>query len=173
MDLRKIKTLIELVENSGVAELEVREGEESVRITRHGALTPSTAIPMTVPVPMSQYLAHPQPTQLPAASVQQSGQTVSTPGTTGEAEPTPPQETPHHIVRSPMVGTFYRSASPGAKPFVEVGQTVRQGQTICIIEAMKMLNQIESDANGVIAEILVDNEQPVEFDQPLFAIAPT
>lgn len=173
MDLRKIKTLIELVENSGVAELEVREGEESVRITRHGASSQSSAIPMTVPVPMAHYLAHPQPMQQPAASNQPSDQGISSPRPTGEAESSALQETPHHIVRSPMVGTFYRAASPGAKPFVEVGQTVRQGQTVCIIEAMKMLNQIESDANGVIAEILVDNEQPVEFDQPLFTIVPT
>lgn len=173
MDLRKIKTLIELVESSDVAELEVREGEESVRISRHSTSTQSGAMPMTLPVPMAHYLAHPQPMQPPAAHNLPSGQGVSPSSPTSEPEQSPLQETPHHIVRSPMVGTFYRSASPGAKPFVEVGQTVRQGQTICIIEAMKMLNQIESDANGVISEILVDNEQPVEFDQPLFTIVPT
>lgn len=173
MDLRKIKTLIELVENSGVAELEVREGEESVRIARHSKSTSPATMPITVPVPMSPYLTHPQQMHVPPASTQPLGQAPSAPSATADAEQGSLQEAPHHIVRSPMVGTFYRSASPGAKPFVEVGQTVRQGQTICIIEAMKMLNQIESDANGVIAEILVDNEQPVEFDQPLFVIAPT
>ena len=173
MDLRKIKTLIELVESSGVAELEVKEGEESVRITRHGTPTPH-GVPMSVPVPMPHYVAAPQhqpqessppATRAPAA---QSAALAETPGTESNAE----AEAKHHIVRSPMVGTFYRAASPGAKPFVEVGQTVRQGQTVCIIEAMKMLNQIEADCDGMIVEILIENGQPVEFDQPLFVIAP-
>jgi acetyl-CoA carboxylase biotin carboxyl carrier protein len=147
MDLRKIKTLIELVEESGISELEVKEGEESVRISRH------VAAPMPPPVP----IAAPAPPPVPAAP------------------PAPPAAKPAasgHVIKAPMVGTFYRSPSPGAKAFVEVGQTVRQGQTLCIIEAMKMLNQIEADRAGVIAEILVENETPVEFDQPLFVIDP-
>lgn len=152
MDLRKIKTLIELVEQSGISELEVREGEESVRISRQ-----------TAPV---QYVATaPAPAALPAAAPAAVAAPVAAP-----AAPAEPAKPKGHIVRSPMVGTFYRSPSPGAKSFVEVGQTVKVGQTLCIIEAMKMLNQIECDRAGVVIEILVDNERPVEFDQPLFVI---
>ena len=150
MDLRKIKTLIDLVEQSGIAELEVKEGEESVRIARHS--------PATGP----QFFAMPQ---APAAAA--SAPALAAPAASAEkAAPSIKK----HFVRAPMVGTFYRSPSPGAKAFVEVGQTVKQGQTLCIIEAMKMLNQIEADKNGVIAEILVENGQPVEFDQPLFVV---
>lgn len=153
MDLRKIKTLIELVEQSGISELEVREGEESVRISRQAA-------------PAVQYLAAP-PAAAPAMPVA---------APTAAAIPAPAaasasaQPDNRHVVRAPMVGTFYRAPSPGAKAFVEVGQTVKAGQVLCIIEAMKMLNQIETDKAGVIAEILAENEKPVEFDQPLFVI---
>jgi acetyl-CoA carboxylase biotin carboxyl carrier protein len=157
VDLRKIKTLIDLVEQSGVSELEVKEGEESVRISRY-----------PTGQHMPQFYAAPQmaaPAAAPAA--------IAAPTATAAA---PAAEKPaaaassKHVLKSPMVGSFYRAPSPGAKNFVEVGQTVKQGQTLCIIEAMKMLNQIESDKSGVIAEILVENGQPVEFDQPLFAI---
>ena len=148
MDLRKIKTLIELVEQSGISELEVKEGEESVRISRqiqpvHYALPPA---PVAAPV-----AAAPAAVAAPVA-------------------PAAPAKPSGHVVRAPMVGTFYRTPSPGAKAFVEVGQTVKLGQTLCIIEAMKMLNQIESDRAGVVVDILVENERPVEFDQPLFVI---
>lgn len=146
MDLRKIKTLIDLLQESGVAEIEVKEGEESVRISRHGAggpPTPTYFVPPSAPAPA--------PAAKPAA-------------------PAAPAVDNRHTVKAPMVGTFYRAPSPGAKPFVEVGQTVKQGQTLCVVEAMKMLNQIESDKSGVIAAILVENETPVQFDQPLFII---
>ncbi|MDB5969800.1 MAG: acetyl-CoA carboxylase biotin carboxyl carrier protein [Hydrocarboniphaga sp.] len=151
MDLRKIKTLIELVEQSGISELEVKEGEESVRISRqtqplHYALPPALPAPVAAPAPAA-----------PAA--------VAAP-----VAPAAPPKPSGYVVRAPMVGTFYRTPSPGAKAFVEVGQTVKVGQTLCIIEAMKMLNQIESDRAGVVVDILVENERPVEFDQPLFVI---
>lgn len=148
MDLRKIKTLIDLVEQSGISELEVREGEESVRISRQS------------PAPL-QYLAAPPP----AAIAPPAPAPAAAP-----AAPAAPAVDTRHIVKAPMVGTFYRSPSPGAKPFVEVGQTVKAGQVLCIIEAMKMLNQIESDKAGVVVQIIAENEKPVEFDQPLFAI---
>jgi len=149
VDLRKIKTLIELVEQSGISELEVKEGEESVRISRQ---IQAAAMPM-MPAPVA--------TIAPAA--------VAAPAIAAPAPAEKPKDS-RHVVRSPMVGTFYRAPSPGAKSFVEVGQTVKVGQTLCIIEAMKMLNQIESDRAGVVAEVLTDNERPVEFDQPLFVI---
>lgn len=152
MDLRKIKTLIDLVEQSGISELEVREGEESVRIARHTAAAPV------------QYFAAPQQGAAPVAPA-----AAAAPVTAAPAVEKPKADN-RHIVRAPMVGTFYRSPSPGAKSFVEVGQTVKAGQVLCIIEAMKMLNQIESDKAGVIAEIVAENEKPVEFDQPLFVI---
>jgi acetyl-CoA carboxylase biotin carboxyl carrier protein len=151
MDIRKIKKLIELVEESGVAELEITEGEESVRINRYSAQ----------PAPM-QYAPQPQqaPQQAPAAPASQPA---------ASAEPAS-EEISGHVVRSPMVGTFYESPSPDAKPFVTVGSRVNAGETLCIIEAMKMMNQIEADKSGVVKQILVDNEEPVEFDQPLFVI---
>ena len=158
MDLRKIKTLIDLVEQSGISELEVREGEESVRISRNTG-------------PVTQYLnapGYPAPAPVAAPAAAPAPAAVAAPA--APAAPAKPAVDTRHILRSPMVGTFYRSPSPGAKSFVEVGQTVKAGQTLCIIEAMKMLNQIESDKSGVIAEILVENERPVEFDQPLFVI---
>ncbi len=161
MDLRKIKTLIDLVEESGISELEVKEGEESVRISRlppAGTQGPQYFLPQQQP----QYAPPPAaPSAAPAAA-------AAAPA----AAPAAPKVDNRHVVKSPMVGTFYRSPSPGAKAFVEVGQTVKQGQTLCIIEAMKMLNQIEADRSGVIAEIVADNEKPVEFDQPLFIIDP-
>jgi acetyl-CoA carboxylase biotin carboxyl carrier protein len=160
MDLRKIKTLIELLEQSGIAELEVKEGEESVRIARH---------PTGTPGPMMHY-ALPQMPAPPAAAAPAPAPAAS--GAAKSAADKILNVTRGHIVKSPMVGTFYRAPSPGAKAFVEVGQTVRQGQTLCIIEAMKMLNQIEADASGTIAEIMVENEQAVQFDQPLFVIDP-
>jgi acetyl-CoA carboxylase biotin carboxyl carrier protein len=159
MDLRKIKTLIDLVAESGISELEVKEGEESVRISR----MPSGGLPA------QQFFLPPQATQTappaPATAPAASAPAVA-------AAPTPKAADNRHVVKSPMVGTFYRAPSPGAKSFVEVGQTVKQGQTLCIIEAMKMLNQIEADRAGVIAEIVAENEKPVEFDQPLFIIDP-
>ncbi len=150
MDLRKIKTLIELVEQSGISELEVREGEESVRISRQTAPAPVHYLPAPT-------AAAPPPPQAVAAAPAPAAAEAPKPDT-------------RHIVRAPMVGTFYRAPSPGAKAFVDVGQTVKAGQALCIIEAMKMLNQIEADKSGVVVEVLVDNESPVEFDQPLFVI---
>lgn len=152
MDLRKLKTLIELVESSGIAELEISEGEERVRITRSGG---ATAHPVYAPVPQPAAV---QPVAVPAAVAP----AVATPAETAVAE--------GHVVKSPMVGTFYRAASPGAKSFVDVGQNVNAGETLCIIEAMKLLNEIEADKAGVIKAILVENGQPVEFGQPLFII---
>ncbi len=148
MDLRKLKTLIELVEASGIAELEITEGEEKVRISRLGAASGQA---MYAPQPM-QYQVMPAPA--PAAP----------------ATPAPPAAPEGHIIKSPMVGTFYRASSPGATSFVELGQDVKEGQTLCIIEAMKLLNEIESDKAGLVKQILVENGQPVEYGQPLFII---
>jgi acetyl-CoA carboxylase biotin carboxyl carrier protein len=150
MDLRKIKTLIDLVQQSGIAELEITEGEEKVRISRTGmpgAYIPQPMAPTTMVLPpeLGGGAAAPAPAAAPA-------------------------EPAGHNLKSPMVGTFYRSPSPGSPPFVEVGQTVTKGQTLCIIEAMKLLNEIESDAAGVVKAILVENGQPVEYGQPLFVI---
>ena len=164
MDLRKIKTLIELLEQSGIAELEVKEGEESVRIARHPTGSGAHLMHYAPPLPMPQPVQAPPPAAAPAAPAAPRGEK--------SAAEKILSVTKGHIVKSPMVGTFYRAPSPGAKAFVEVGQTVKQGQTLCIIEAMKMLNQIEADASGVVSEILVENEQAVQFDQPLFVIEP-
>ena len=150
MDLRKIKTLIELVQQSGIAELEITEGEEKVRISRNGNNTPFMQ-PMT-----------PTSMMLPANLIP--AMPVAVPGAAIPAEPA------GHTLKSPMVGTFYRSPSPGTPSFVEIGQTVAKGQTLCIIEAMKLLNEIESDASGVVKAILTENGQPVEYGQPLFII---
>lgn len=152
MDLRKLKKLIDLVEESGIAELEVTEGEEKVRIVKHNAppiqhgyaaqqATPAAALPVVAVSP-------------PAATA-----------TAVEAE-----RVEGHIVKAPMVGTFYRSASPGSDPFVEIGSTIKAGETLCIIEAMKLLNEIESDHTGTIKAILVENGQPVEYGEPLFIV---
>ena len=143
MDLRKIKTLIELVENSGIAELEIKEGEEFVRISRS-----SSAV--------QHVYAAPQHHAAPVAAA--------------AAAPATPAAPEGHVVKSPMVGSFYRSPSPGAKAFVDIGQTVSAGDTLCIIEAMKLLNEIEADHSGVIKAILVESGQAVEFGQPLFII---
>lgn len=151
MDLRKLKTLIDLVQQSGIAELEITEGEEKVRISRFGA----PGAPMMMP--------QPQPMAMPATTMPVE---LAEPA----AEALAPAEVESHAVKSPMVGTFYRSATPGAKAFVEVGQTVKTGDTVCIIEAMKLLNEIEADRDGVIKAILVENGQPVEYGQPLFVI---
>jgi acetyl-CoA carboxylase biotin carboxyl carrier protein len=148
MDLRKLKTLIELVESSGIGELEIQEGEERVRITRGvapgaasaPAATYATAAPIAAPAPAAE-------------------------------APALPAESEGHLVRSPMVGTFYRATSPGAKPFVEVGDSVQVGDTLCIIEAMKLMNEIEADKAGVVKQVLAENGQPVEYGQPLVVIA--
>ena len=152
MDLRKLKTLIELVETSGIAELEIQEGEERVRITRASAA--ATGAP-----PAALHTTH---HHAAAASA-----TLPATGPAVEAAPAEPEG---HLVKSPMVGTFYRSATPGSKPFVEVGDRVEEGGTLCIIEAMKLMNEIESDKAGVVKAILTENGQPVEFGQPLFVI---
>ncbi|GAB4257701.1 MAG: acetyl-CoA carboxylase biotin carboxyl carrier protein [Methylomicrobium sp.] len=150
MDIRKIKKLIEIIEESDIAELEISEGEESVRISRYS----SAAAP--VAYAPAQFAA-PAASPAPAASAP------------AAAEPTE-KKISGHAVKSPMVGTFYRSASPGAKPFVDIGQAVQAGDTLCIIEAMKILNQIEADKSGTVTQVLVENGQPVEYDQPLFVI---
>lgn len=147
MDIRKIKKLIELLEASDVSEIEIHEGEESVRISRQGAgMVPMVAT--AAPVAATPAAAVPEAHAAPAA------------------EPEPPK----HTVNSPMVGTFYRAPSPGAKAFVDVGQKVAAGDTLCIIEAMKILNQIESDKAGTVTKVLVENGDPVEYNQPLFVI---
>jgi acetyl-CoA carboxylase biotin carboxyl carrier protein len=148
MDLRKLKKLIDLVEESGIAELEITEGEEKVRIAR--VIAGNQPVYMHAPMP-----APTVPVAPPAAAA---------PAETAPAEPE------GHVVRSPMVGTFYRAPSPGAKAFAEVGQSVSAGDTLCIIEAMKLLNEIEADQGGVIKAILVENGQPVEYGEPLFII---
>ena len=152
MDLRKLKTLIELVEGSGIAELEISEGEERVRITR------------TVAAGQQMYSSASQHMMASAHAP------VIAVAAAAPVEAAKPAVAEGHVVKSPMVGTFYRSASPGSKPFVDVGQNVNSGDTLCIIEAMKLLNEIDSDQAGVIKAILVENGQPVEFGQPLFVI---
>ena len=156
MDVRKIQKLISLLEGSDVAEIEIKDGEDSVRISR---LNSGMVMPTVMQQPQHFYappMAAAAPA--PAAAAPAAVETASAALPTG------------HVVESPMVGTFYRSSSPGAKPFAEVGQSVKVGDTLCIIEAMKMLNQIQSDKTGVIKAILVENEQPVEFGQPLFIV---
>ena len=149
MDIRKVKKLIELLEESGVAEIEIHEGEESVRISRQSAAAAPMPYPMMVPAPAAAPSAAPAPAaEAPAEAAIPAG----------------------HTVNSPMVGTFYRAPSPGASAFVEVGSRVNVGDTLCIIEAMKMLNQIEADKAGVIKAVLVENAEPVEYGQALFVI---
>jgi len=147
MDLRKVKKLIDLVSESGIAELEITEGEETVRISRYGQMPP-------------QAMMYPQ---------QQSFMPAAAPAAI-EAAPVVAAQPDGHTVKSPMVGTFYRASAPGSKNFVEVGQSVTAGDTLCIIEAMKLLNEIEADQNGVIKAILIENGQPVEYGEPLFII---
>jgi len=149
MDLRKLKKLIDLVQESGIAELEITEGEEKVKIVKGGHVSVSAAAPV-------QVVAAPEPRATAAVA------------------PAPAADAPAgqegHVVKAPMVGTFYRSPSPDAKAFVEVGQAVKEGDTICIIEAMKLMNEIEADAGGTVKAILVENGQPVEYGQPLFIL---
>lgn len=149
MDLRKLKKLIDLVQESGISELEVTEGEEKVRIAKQLTAAP---VAHQVYAAAPSAVAAPMPAAAPVAA---------------STEPALPEG---HIVKSPMVGTFYRASSPDAKAFVEIGDTVKEGQTLCIIEAMKLLNEIESDASGVVKAILIENGQPVEFGEPLFVI---
>jgi len=153
MDLRKLKTLIDLVAESGIAEIEVTEGEDKVRIVKHAPTVVAAA-----PPPMQTVLAG----------------AASAPGSAAPGAPVIAEAAPEpargNVVKSPMVGTFYRSPSPGAKAFVELGQAVKPGDTLCIIEAMKLLNEIEAEVAGEVKEILVENGQPVEYGQPLFVI---
>ncbi|PHS72366.1 MAG: acetyl-CoA carboxylase, biotin carboxyl carrier protein [Cycloclasticus sp.] len=146
MDIRKVKKLIELIEKSDIAEIEIHEGEESVRINRYSSSQPVAHAPAPIAAPAAASVAEPQANQ-------NSDEKLS-----------------GHVIKSPMVGTYYSSAAPGSPSFVAIGQSVQKGDTLCIIEAMKILNQIESDASGVIKSILSDNGQAVEFDQPLFVI---
>jgi acetyl-CoA carboxylase biotin carboxyl carrier protein len=148
MDLRKLKKLIDLVQESGIAELEITEGEEKVKIVKGGVVSVSAAPVMAMPAAA--------PATAPAAAA--------------AAAEAPDASQEGHVVKAPMVGTFYRSPSPDAKVFVEVGQAVKEGDTICIIEAMKLMNEIEADASGVVKAILVENGQPVEYGQPLFIL---
>ena len=152
MDLRKLKKLIDLVQESGIAELEITEGEERVRIARGGAVS-VTPLAAAAPVPAAPLSGVPASSPAPAPAA---------------AEAAPGEE--GHTVKSPMVGTFYRAPSPDAKPFVSAGDAVKEGQTICVIEAMKLMNEIECDAAGVVKAILVENGQPVEYGQALFII---
>jgi acetyl-CoA carboxylase biotin carboxyl carrier protein len=148
MDIRKVKKLIELLEESQIAEIEIHEGEESVRISRLQSVAPVAAAPVAVAAPVA-----------------------ATPALAPEPASAEPVKHEGHTITSPMVGTFYEAPSPGAKPFVEVGQQVNVGDTLCIIEAMKMLNQIEADKAGTVSARLVENGQPVEFGQSLFVIS--
>ena len=152
MDLRKIKKLMELLEESGIAEIEVKEGEESIKLSR--SVT-------TTGMPVQQMIQQPVPTG--------QGPAISAPSEAPKATENPKVEK-KNTINSPMVGTFYASSSPEAKPFVTVGQSVKKGDTLCILEAMKMMNQVQAESDGKITEILVDNAEPVEFDQPLFVI---
>lgn len=154
MDIRKIKKLIELLEESSLMEIEIVEGEESVRLSRGGSVSPIAAMPA---------VAQPQPAPAPQAA-------APTPAPAEPADDSEPSIPDGELVRSPMVGTFYSSSSPEAEPFVSLGKHVSEGETLCIIEAMKMFNQIEADLSGTIVAILVENGQPVEFDEPLFVI---
>jgi acetyl-CoA carboxylase biotin carboxyl carrier protein len=149
MDLRKLKKLIDLVQESGIAELEITEGEEKVKIVKGGVV--SVSAPPIMAMPAAAPASAPPPVAAAAGETRDPGQEG-------------------HVVKAPMVGTFYRSPSPDAKVFVEVGQAVKEGDTICIIEAMKLMNEIEADASGVVKAILVENGQPVEYGQPLFIL---
>ena len=156
MDLRKLKTLIDLVSESNISELEITEAEGKVRIVKAGAS--AVAVPAVIAAPL-------------AAAAPAAAAATPAPAPAGAApEPAPAAEPAGHAVKSPMVGTFYRAASPGAKPFAEVGQQIKEGEAICIIEAMKIMNEIEADKTGTIKQILCENGQAVEFGQPLFII---
>jgi len=148
MDIRKVKKLIELLEESGIAEIEINEGEESVRISRYSTTAPAAPIQQYAPAPAA-------PAPVPAAQTESASETPAVSG---------------HTVNAPMVGTFYTASAPGSPDFVKVGDSVNEGDTVCIIEAMKILNQIEADISGTVKAILVENAQPVEFGQPLIVI---
>jgi acetyl-CoA carboxylase biotin carboxyl carrier protein len=154
LDIRKVKKLIELLEESGIAEIEIKEGEEAVRISR---------------MPTGHMMTHVAPAMMPAPVVAAAAPAAPT-TVTGGAPAAPARRANEHVVAAPMVGTFYAAATPGAKPFVEIGSEVKEGQVLCIIEAMKMMNQIESDKTGKITAIMATNGDPVEFGQPLFVI---
>ena len=154
MDLRKIKKLMELLEESGIAEIEVKEGEESIKLSRNISSTTNMQVPQIIQQPV-------QTSQPPV------NQQASDMGTNVVDDL---KKEKRNTVNSPMVGTFYASASPESKPFVTIGQSVKKGDTLCILEAMKMMNQVQAESDGKIVEILVDNAEPVEFDQPLFVI---
>ena len=160
MDLRKLKTLIDLVSESGISELEITEGDGKVKIVKHPVPLAATAMPAPAP---SAYSPAPQ---APVDGAQGGAQQPAPPA----AVPSAPAAPAGHVVKSPMVGTFYRAAQPGADPFVSVGSVVKEGDTICLIEAMKLLNEIEADKSGTIKAVLVENGQPVEYGQPLFVI---
>jgi acetyl-CoA carboxylase biotin carboxyl carrier protein len=153
LDIRKVKKLIELLEESGIAEIEIKEGEEAVRISR---------------MPTGGYVTHMQAPMMQAAPMAAIAAPAAAPSAAAPAAPA--RHANEHVVAAPMVGTFYGSASPGAKPFVEIGTEVKEGQVLCIIEAMKMMNQIESDKAGKVTAIMATNGDPVEFGQPLFVI---
>lgn len=152
MDLRKLKTLIDLVQNSGISELEISEGEEKIRIAKHFSPAPATTL-VSMPAPAPASVA-------PAA--------VSPAPTIAEAAASAQAE--GHVIKAPMVGTFYRAGGPDAPPFVDIGQSVKAGDTLCVIEAMKLMNEIEADISGVITAILVENGQAVEYGQPMFVV---
>ena len=162
MDIRKVKKLIELLESSSVDEIEIHEGEGSVRVTRHRDPPPA---------PVHHY--HAAPSVVPGAAAAPTSAPPGTPAPGGTVEPGPETEDRHppgHVVTSPMVGTFYQASSPGSKPFVTVGQRVTPGDTLCIIEAMKILNQIESEVAGEVKAVIAENGHPVEYGEPLFVI---
>ena len=154
MDLRKIKKLMELLEESGIAEIEVKEGEESIKLSRTISSTGSMQVPQVIQQPIQ--------TSQPSTNQQSSDMRTNAVDNLKEEK--------RNTVNSPMVGTFYASASPESKPFVTIGQSVKKGDTLCILEAMKMMNQVQAESDGKIVEILVDNAEPVEFDQPLFVL---
>ena len=154
MDLRKIKKLMELLEESGIAEIEVKEGEESIKLSRNISSTTSMQVPQVIQQPIQ--------TSQPSTNQQTSDMGTNAVDNLKEEK--------WNTVNSPMVGTFYASASPESKPFVTIGQSVKKGDTLCILEAMKMMNQVQAESDGKIVEILVDNAEPVEFDQPLFVL---
>jgi acetyl-CoA carboxylase biotin carboxyl carrier protein len=161
MDLRKLKKLIDLVQESGIAELEITEGEEKVKIVKGGEATVTPLVPAAIVAATAAAPAAGAVAPAPAAAA----------AATAAAAAAPEAPAPSgHVLKAPMVGTFYRSASPDAKPFIEVGQNVKAGETVCIIEAMKLMNEIEADATGMVKAILVENGQPVEYGQPLLII---
>ncbi len=163
MDIRKIKKLIELLEESGVAEIEIKEGEESVRIARQSA-------PGAHPAAATPVVTH-SPPAAARASAAGSTRSAASPGAPAEeAAAGPVAGAGEHVVTAPMVGTYYNAPSPGAKPFVEIGEEIQAGQVLCVIEAMKMMNQIESEIAGRIRAVLLNNGEPVEFGQPLFIV---